>query len=152
MYGLGGDGGERGSEISVVDELWRVWLREPLRDAVDESLTLNFAVGAEAGGGLDEVLVVVAGVADELEDALVGKGVENLREGGGREIAGGGDAEGAGCCLYESADAGLLEFLEVGFEVAEEGELGAAEWAAMAEVVGPAGFKGVADSRNAGLF
>ena len=67
-----------GCEVSVIDETRRVWLREALRETGEEGVVLGFAVGAQAGDDLSEVGVVVAGVADELKGAVVGKRVEKL--------------------------------------------------------------------------
>ena len=70
-------------------------MRESLGDAGEQGVELDFAVLAEAGGGLGEVGVVVAGVGDELEGACGGEGVEEFGEGLGGEVAGGGDADRA---------------------------------------------------------
>ena len=139
------------------------------RDRGEQGVTFDFAVPAEAGGGLGEVVVVVAGVGDELEGAVVGEGVEEVGEGLGGEVAGGGDAEGtvggadgggwSGVCMFPPFAArrmghrrvgGWLKFVEPGLEAAEEEELGTAERATLAEGVGPAGFEGVADGGDAG--
>lgn len=107
----------RNAKVAEVDEGGRVGLGESCGDGGEEGFAFDFAVGAEAGGGLGEVGVVVAGVADELEGAVVGEGIEELGEGGGGEVAGGGDADGACCGLNR----GLLELVEAGFETAEKG-------------------------------
>ena len=61
----------------------------------EEGVAFDVAMGAEAGGDAVEIAVVVAGMAAELEGSVGGHGVENLVEGLGVEVAGGGDADGS---------------------------------------------------------
>jgi len=67
-------------------------LREARGDGGEERLHLDLAVGAEACGDAVEVVVVIAGVANEFEGAFGWEGVEDLRERAGVEVAGSGDA------------------------------------------------------------
>ena len=76
-----------------MDERGRVWLRESGGNLREESLHLDLAVSAQAGSDAIEVAIVVAGMADEFEDAVGGHGGEDLGKGRGVEISGGGDAE-----------------------------------------------------------
>ena len=80
----------------------------------EESVALDVAMGAKAGGDAVEVAVVVAGMAAEFEDALGGHGVKNLVEGFAVEVAGGRDADGSvGGEDVGFADLGLV--FEMGF-------------------------------------
>ena len=127
-------------------------MRAELGDVLHEGLAFDVAVGAEAGGELVEVVVVVAGVDDEFPGAMVGEGGERFGEGLGGEVSGGGDGDGAvgGADLLVGA-AHLVE--EVGAEVvAEEFEDEAAGTGAVVEGEGPAGFEGVADGSDAGAL
>jgi peptidoglycan/LPS O-acetylase OafA/YrhL len=117
---------------------------------VEEGAEFDFAGGAEAGGDGVEGAVVVAGVGDELPEA-VGHGGEELAEGGFVEAAGGGDAEGSGGGEdFVAAD--LREGVEAGAEGGEEFELEAAEGVGVADGERPGLLEGVADGGDAAAF
>lgn len=71
--------------------------RAESRDDFEKGLQFGFAVGAETGGDLVKIAVVVAGVADEFPDAG-GELMEDLEKGRGVETTCGGDAQGAVGC------------------------------------------------------
>ena len=70
-----------------MDERGGVWLRETCGDGREESPHLDLAVGAKACGDAVEVVIVVAGMADQLEGAFGWEGVKDLRESGGIQVA-----------------------------------------------------------------
>ena len=140
-----------GGQVSIVDEMRRVWLRCESGDFGEEGVAFDVAVGTEAGGDAVEVAVVVAGVADEFKRAFGGDGVEYFAEGLGVEVAGGGDADGAvGGEDVSIADLRLA--FELGFEIAEEFDLQTADSIAVAESEAPGLFEGVADGLDPVLF
>jgi hypothetical protein len=134
------------AEASIVDELGRVWERQSFGQLGEESVKLDLALGAEAGGDGVEFAVIVAGMADKLPDA-VGHVSEELLERGGGEIAGGGDADGA----VGGADRGgayLAVVVETGAEAAEQLDLKAAEASAVAEGEAPGVLEGIANGAD----
>ena len=62
------------AEVSVVDELGGVGLREDLRDGFEEGVAFDVAGATEAGVDGVEVAIVIAGMAAEFEDAFGGEG------------------------------------------------------------------------------
>ena len=142
----------RGLKAAVMDERGGVWLRETCGDGREESAHLDVAVGAEACGDAVEVVIVVAGMADELEGAFGREGVEDLRESGGIEVAGGGDADGA----VGGEDAEHCRFV-VGDRSEGRRRLRRLIWRrrmrpAWRELLGEGGFEGVADGADGAAF
>ena len=63
-----------------MDEAGSVWLREYGRNCCEESLHLDFTMGAQTGGYAVEICVVVAGMADQFKGPGWVKSVEDLGE------------------------------------------------------------------------
>ena len=125
-----------GAEVPIVDELGPIWMQGDCRHFGEQSIALDVAVGAEAGGDAVEVAVVVARMTAEFEGALGGHSVKDLVEGFAVEVAGGRDAYGSICSAdMRVADLGLV--FEIGFETAEEFDLETANAIAVAESEAP---------------
>ena len=143
VSGIGREGGEG-------DEVEALIVYEGGRDEGEKGGPLGFSFGAEPGGDLVEVVVVIAGVADELPCAG-GEGGDDGREGLLVEGAGSGDADGA----VGGVDVATM-FLEHGLkgcaEAGEGADLQAPEEGAGAEAEGPIGLKGVTNGGDAETF
>lgn len=122
-------------------------MREDAGEDGEEGIALDVAVGAEAGLDTVEVGIVVAGVAAELEDSFGGKRCEDGGEGGGVEIAGGGDADGPAGGV-DVGVANLREAEEGGEAAVEDRDLQAAEGASVSEGADPGGLEWVADGAD----
>jgi hypothetical protein len=134
-----------------MDELGSVWLRESGGDGGEEGLHLDLAMGAEARCDTVEVVVVIAGMADEFVGSFRREGVEDLGEGGGVEVAGGGDAYSP----LRGEDMSVVDLglaIEGGFQFVEEADLKAALEVGVGELSGECGFEGVAYGGNFGAF
>ena len=135
------------AEVSIVDELGRIWMQGDCWQFGEESVALDVAMGAEASGDAVEVAVVVAGMTAEFEDPLGGHGMKDLVEGFAVEVAGGRDADGSvGGEDVRFADLGLV--FEMGFETAEEFHLKTANAVAVAESEAPGLFEWVANGAD----
>jgi hypothetical protein len=116
-----------------------------------QGVSLDVAMGAEAGGNAVEVAVVVAGVTDQFERAFRRQSVQDFVESFPIEVTGCGDADGAvGGENFPTANLRLP--FEFGFERAEKFDLEAAHAVAVAESQAPGLFEGVADSGDGEAF
>ena len=145
------DGGFRKAglrELSVVDERRGAGLRKCLGEDKEEGIALDLAVGSEARGDVIEAGVVATRVADELPCAGGGEVREQLAEGGGVEVPGGGDAERA----VGGLDRMFAEIVvEAALKAPEETDLCATEGGTMAECEAPGLLEGVTYRLDAGL-
>jgi len=126
-------------------------LRKTSGDSGEKRLHLDLALSAKTCGDAVEVVVVVAGMADQLVGAFGWEGVEDLGEGGGVEVAGCGDAYSA-LCGEDLMIADVWLAIEGGLQAVEEADLEAALEAGVRELLGEGGFEGVADGGDVGAF
>ena len=104
-------------------------------------------MGAEAGGDLVEIAVVMAGMTDELPDAI-GEMIEKITEDGGVQATGSRDAY---CAVWgmDSLPEGRELLMEATLEVAERAELQAPERRSVAPLTAPGRLEGIANGTDA---
>lgn len=134
-----------------MDELETVWLRESCGNGREESLHLDLTMSAQAGGDAVEVAIVIAGMTDELKGAVGGHGVEDLGEGGGVEIAGGRDSDGA-VGGKDGLVCELKMMSERGAETIKNIDLEATFQIGVRQALRECGLKGIANGLDAGTF
>jgi len=116
----------------------------------EQGEALDVAGAAQASGDGVEVGVVVAGMADDLPQA-VGEGIESVAKGAGVEASGGGDADGAvGGADGSAAD--LRELEETGAQHAHEADLGDAHAVGAADAEAPGLLEWIANGADAGAL
>jgi len=130
-----------------VDEQGSVWAGENSRNLAEQGLALDVAVGAQARGDAVEVAVVVTGMAAELVGPSGRKRAQNLGEGCGVELAGGGDGDGAVCRSYASFTY-LCVGLEARTQATDEPDGEAPREAAVVERERPVRLEGVANGAD----
>jgi hypothetical protein len=113
----------------------------------EQGIAFDVAMGAEASGDAVKIVVVVAGMAAELEGALGGHGVKDLMESLGIEVTSGGDAYGSiGSEDFFTGDLGLM--FEAHLEMAEEFDLKTAQAVAVAEREAPRLLEGLTNGND----
>jgi len=134
-----------------MDELDPVWLRKGGGNRRAKGLHLDLAVSAKTRGNAIEIAIIVARMAYELVGADGRRRAENFTQGGGIEIAGGGDSESS-VCGEDAAIAKLRMTLEGGAKAVEQIDLQSTFDAGMCETLRKGGLEGIAYSVDASTF